>query len=347
MGCFSPKAPRPPNYGQITRDTLQAQVDLAPQQYASEATYQPLYLDLALSNLNSLLYGTQGGEEQYQQNITADKAGWYDASGNFLGADRYQYMTPGTTAPTTRAGLGGFVNQISPDDTSGGTMQVPEGVRWIGKGGRMQVAGTRTRDPQTGLLELMQGAKSSQRAADIQDVMTLGPQAREALLAANPESAALLAKLNEQANAGLDAGTGLTPEEQRAMQQAARAAWAARGLGASNGAAADELLAQFNLGQQLQRQRQSFAQSVLGNNQQILGDPFMQILGRGSNAIGQAQGIGAGAGPSLFNPEAGLGLAASNYATATNFAAANNPLANIAGILGGVGNAAGGLSKLF
>jgi hypothetical protein len=347
MGCFSPKAPPPPNYGQITRDTLQAQVDLAPQQYASEATYQPLYTDLALSNLNSLLYGTPGGQETYQQTITADRAGWYGPDGQYLGSDRYQYYTPGSQAPQRAPGLGGLVQAMNPNVTSGGTQQVPEGVRWLGKGGTMQVTGTRTRTPQTGLLELMQGAQASQRAADIADVMTLGPQAREALLAANPESAALLAKLNAQANAGLDAGSSLTPEEQRAMQQASRAAFAARGMGGSNSAITDELLRQFDLGQQLLRQRQAFAQSVLANNQQLLGDPFMQILGRGSNAVGQAQGVWQGAGPSLFNPQAGLGLAASNYATAANFAAANNPLANIGNILGGVGRAAGGIAQLF
>jgi hypothetical protein len=43
-GKVSPPPPR--NYGQETRDTLQAQVDLAPQLYASEAKYRPQYADL-------------------------------------------------------------------------------------------------------------------------------------------------------------------------------------------------------------------------------------------------------------------------------------------------------------
>ena len=40
------EAPAPRNYGQETRDTLQAQIDLAPQRYAAEATYAPKYAAL-------------------------------------------------------------------------------------------------------------------------------------------------------------------------------------------------------------------------------------------------------------------------------------------------------------
>jgi hypothetical protein len=40
------EAPPPRNYGQETRDTLRAQVDLAPELYASEARYRPQYADL-------------------------------------------------------------------------------------------------------------------------------------------------------------------------------------------------------------------------------------------------------------------------------------------------------------
>lgn len=40
------EAPPPRNYGQETSDTLQAQIALAPQLYASEAKYRPQYADL-------------------------------------------------------------------------------------------------------------------------------------------------------------------------------------------------------------------------------------------------------------------------------------------------------------
>lgn len=216
MGCFAPDAPPPRDYGAETRDTLQAQIDLAPQLYASEAEYQPQYVDLALSNLNRMLQGA-GGEP--------------------------------------------------------------------------------------GLIDTLRAQSTAQRAADIGDVETLGGRATEAMLASNPAQRQLLELLNAQAVQGLQAGTTMTPEEARQVQQASRAAFAARGMGGTNAAIGDELLQQYNLGQQLLRQRQDFGGRVLGYNQAIVGDPFLQILGRPSSAMNNAQGLFAESGPSLFNPE--------------------------------------------
>ena len=53
-------APEPRNYGQETRDTLAAQVELAPDRYASEARFSPLYQDLNASNVRRLLLGEDG-----------------------------------------------------------------------------------------------------------------------------------------------------------------------------------------------------------------------------------------------------------------------------------------------
>jgi hypothetical protein len=46
MGDTTVEAPPPRNYGQETADTLQAQVNLAPQLFASEAQFRPQYADL-------------------------------------------------------------------------------------------------------------------------------------------------------------------------------------------------------------------------------------------------------------------------------------------------------------
>lgn len=51
------EAPPPRNYAQETRDTLQAQIDLAPKQYASESVYQPLYAQLELRSARDALLG--------------------------------------------------------------------------------------------------------------------------------------------------------------------------------------------------------------------------------------------------------------------------------------------------
>lgn len=52
--------PAPRNYGQETRDTLQAQVDLAPQIYASESVYKPKYAQMDTEILRNQVAGDQG-----------------------------------------------------------------------------------------------------------------------------------------------------------------------------------------------------------------------------------------------------------------------------------------------
>lgn len=53
-------APDPRNYGQETRDTLQAQIDLMPQRYAAESQYSPLFAQLQAQTARSALLGDQG-----------------------------------------------------------------------------------------------------------------------------------------------------------------------------------------------------------------------------------------------------------------------------------------------
>lgn len=48
------------DYGQETRDTLQAQVDLAPQRYAADEQFSPLYSLLNIKNLETTLKGGDG-----------------------------------------------------------------------------------------------------------------------------------------------------------------------------------------------------------------------------------------------------------------------------------------------
>lgn len=341
MGCFSNSAPAQPNYGQVTRDTLQAQVDLAPQQYASEAAYQPLYANLSLGDLNTFLNGTPGGQQSYTTTTPAGQTGWYDASGKFLSPGELQQPLgfKDGSQPGYRPGHGLTLPQRSAAPVYVPGAAPSPGATWYAAGSPMNVTGTRTIPGQAGLTSLLQQANTAQRTADINDVANLGPQATQAMLQADPYNAQLLASLNSQANAELSAGSGLTPDQARAMAQQSRAAFAARGMSGSAGATADEILRQFNLGQQLLQQRQQFAQSVLGNNQAVIGDPFQQILGRPSSALPAAyQGMGQ-SGPSLFNPQAGLGLAGSNYAAAAQAAAAKpTGVQQIGSLLGGIGS---------
>ncbi|MGE9269430.1 MAG: tail fiber domain-containing protein, partial [Verrucomicrobiales bacterium] len=68
--------------------------------------------------------------------------------------------------------------------------------------------------------------------------------------------------LQSQAIEGLQAGTALTDDEARLVQQASRTAYNDRGLARSNAAIGDEILQTYGLGNQMQQQRQQFALQV-------------------------------------------------------------------------------------
>jgi hypothetical protein len=222
----SVEAPAPRNYAAETRDTLQAQLDLAPQKYAAEAQFAPKYQALQLGLL--------------------------------------QQATPEL--------LKLYKEQIAP------TM------------GEVEAA-----------------ARSRSRAGDIADIQTLGPQARAAIKAAAPEQAALADTLTAQAQSGLAAGSRLTPEQQRMVEQQTRSGLAARGLAQGPSGAVQEAVRSQMAGAGLQQQRQQQAMGALGASQGVYGDVFQQVLGRPSQAfagsqsfLGQAQGFNPG---QLFNPE--------------------------------------------
>lgn len=222
----SVEAPAPRNYAAETRDTLQAQLDLAPQKYAAEAQFAP----------------------------------------------KYQALQLGLLKQATPELLALYKEQIAP------TM------------GEVEAA-----------------ARSRSRAGDIADIQTLGPQARAAIKAASPEQAALADTLTAQAQSGLAAGSRLTPEQQRMVEQQTRSGLAARGLAQGPSGALQEAVRSQMAGAGLQQQRQQQAMGALQAGQGVYGDVFQQVLGRPSQAfagsqgfIGQAQGFNPG---QLFNPE--------------------------------------------
>jgi hypothetical protein len=69
-GDFSPSAPPPRNLAQEGKDTLQAQIDLAPQQYASESQYRPLYAQLGTDTLKAQLPQIVSALQQNQPGIS-------------------------------------------------------------------------------------------------------------------------------------------------------------------------------------------------------------------------------------------------------------------------------------
>jgi hypothetical protein len=75
MGMYSADAPPPRDYAKETRDTLQAQIDLAPELYAAEASQEygrPAEARLNLEILRDVMRGSQGTPgllELYEQDI--------------------------------------------------------------------------------------------------------------------------------------------------------------------------------------------------------------------------------------------------------------------------------------
>lgn len=65
----SPETPPPRDLYQESAQTLQAQVDLAPDLYAAEAEYRPKYNALTMSEMEKLLFGTQDEQGQAQRGL--------------------------------------------------------------------------------------------------------------------------------------------------------------------------------------------------------------------------------------------------------------------------------------
>lgn len=138
MGSTKVKMPESRSYAQETRDTLQAQVDLAPQLYAAEAKFRPQYAQLDM--------------------------------------DVAKRMMPQM--------LSMYEGQINPAMA------------------RMQAR-----------------ALEDQRRGDIEAIEKYGGRAREAMEAADPQTAALKRELNRQALEELQLGGKLTGSQRRQLRQ--------------------------------------------------------------------------------------------------------------------------------
>lgn len=160
----------------------------------------------------------------------------------------------------------------------------------------------------------------------------------------------LLQMLNAQAQSELASGASLDPSLRREIQQSIRAGQAQRGMGYGMRDLADEATLTALQAEQLRRNRQQFAQSMVGVNQATGGDPFMAILGRPSQVFGATQNVGNAAygmsqnmGPKLFNPESQYAADIANQNYQGQLAARTATAANKSSILGGAIGAAGNI----
>ena len=281
MGLYSAKAPPPRDYAKETRDTLQAQIDLAPELFAAEASEEfgrPAEARLNLRVLRDLMRGT---------------------------------------------------------DDEPGLLELYE------------------RDIMPGLARADVAGLDVSREGDIAAVERLGRRATEAFRQANPEQAALTAELNRQAMEGLSAGAGLPPSLSRELDEFVRGGQSDRGFGYGIGDYSREALIKGQVAEQMQRNRQGFAQQVAALNAATTADPFMAILGKPGVGVGAGQALamqGQGMAPQqVFNPESTYAgsLAAGNYNAAlnANIASANARAAVGAGLMQGLGSIGGGIAS--
>ena len=205
------------------------------------------------------------------------------------------------------------------------------------------------------LSETEAGANRYRRMQDLADVRSMGQDATSAFLDADPLKREASDALLQGAIDDYKLGAKLDPSLAREVQQGYRNAATARGMAYSPYSAAEESYWQGLQANQLKQQRQAALSGLLGQRQAMVGDPFMQVLGRQGQAFGAAggygsQGLGMGQslGPRIFQGESQMAqdLYSGNQAAQLAVAQANaaNRGAFSTGLLGMGGRILGGMA---
>lgn len=144
------------------------------------------------------------------------------------------------------------------------------------------------------------------RTSDLSDVQALGPGYSAAYRQANPEATSLLTGATSQVLTDLSKNGALAPDEVRQVQQDTRAAYADRGLEASNPAMFAETM---NLqGARNTRKQQSLDNvlKTLTGAQSLMIDPVAAVTGKTSNAFNITSGVSGlntgGGNPNSYDP---------------------------------------------
>ena len=204
------------DYAKETGDTLATQIRLAPDLYASEAEFQPQYNQLQMKLAQEAVLGSQFDA----QNNPLFNSQTYAQSRPDL-ARNWQNSLADPQDPTAQGILraGTFENYLKQDwEASGSDPAFATGGR---SGGLVQTYA----ELQPQLSNISAQSNTAQRAADIQDVAKLGPAAREAFRASNPElfaqlvTAGQLQTSNNQNFNRLNAALGSAPSQQNISAQ--------------------------------------------------------------------------------------------------------------------------------
>ena len=151
---------------------------------------------------------------------------------------------------------------------------------------------------------LLPRIREGQEAANVELFRGLGEQERLA-------TGDLAQRLEREASERL--GTGITFDEERALREASRGAFTARGRFRDTASTFDELTRRLQADRQARMQNAAFAQNVLGFRSNLLQQPLatrrsMFLDPRTAGGIGAGQLFSAGLGTSQAGQSAGLGL---------------------------------------
>lgn len=341
------QAAPPRDYAQETRDTLATQLALAPQLYASEAQYQPLYNRLQLGLTEQALLGTQGQRgllDIYQTDVYPR-----------LGAMERQ------TLEAQRAGDISDVERLGPRATQAFLAANPQLAASLERaeamGGPQQSAAMQR------LGETVMGQQPSRISQALEQGVLTGLSADGGLTDAERRSAEQQVRASYAARGMAMSPQAISAEVQnRLINQRARQlenlqiAQAVNAQLLGERQAGIQNLGQFaQLGQAGTAADRAYQAQLVGLRQATASDPFMAILGRPSQAFQQGQGFGAqgmavtqAAGPALFNPESSYAsnIYAGNQQTrnAANIASAQARASMISGLAGGAGSILGGMA---
>ena len=210
MGSTTVQTAPQRNYAQETQDTLASQIALAPELYASEAQYQPLYNQLQMKLAQEAVLGRESGfnSQAYVQSRPDLARNWQNSLNNPEGATESNILK-----------YGSLENYLKADwEASGADPAFAAGGR---QGGLVQTYS----QLQPQLSAISAQSNYAQRAADIADVAKLGPAAREAFKASNPElfaqlqAAGQLQTSDNQNLARLNAALATAPGQQNISAQ--------------------------------------------------------------------------------------------------------------------------------
>ena len=357
MGNKGPEAPPPRDYYKETSDALRAQVEMAPQLYAAEAAYRPMYQRLELGGYRNTLLGRVNPEDlstQSRAEYEAAVADYGNAGTKIaeLKAQKAQVLAQASSSGRYK-GLGKMAT------ASAGTESIDREITRLEllQKSKPDAAGYSDR----GLISILEqdvlpafaraeaATQTYQRSSDIADVERLGRRASEAYLNADPRSKSLIEALNAEAMRGLQAGSGLTDEQRRYALQTSRQGMADRGMAFGNQGIGADVLSTYQLGEARRTASLQNAGAVLGLNKQFTADPFAAILGRQGQAFNAgmsqqqfASGFATNIGPKLFSPESQYmaDMQGSNQQTAASYAAAKAQMQS--GMMQGLGSLVGG-----